>query len=195
MATESRSSGLTFTASPYATGVFGVWCEFTNELVSPPNVEYDWAFDSCDLNEAQATTLAASMSRKFSDFHSIDWDWVYRTGMAIGACDNCASEDFGDCPSCHLSTGFGCGHGAICDACDDFEKTGSEINERLDFERIREIAEEAARAAVRSVQAELGIEGDGIASIHFDDETWSELRSIMQEYAVAELKSEEGGEA
>lgn len=78
---------------------------------------------------------------------------------------------------------------------DDFDKTGSEINERLDFERIREIAEEAARAAVQSVQAELGIEGDGIASIHFDDETWSELRSMMQRYAEAELKSEEGGEA
>lgn len=71
----------------------------------------------------------------------------------------------------------------------------SEINERLDFERIREIAEEAAHAAVRSVQDQLGIEGDGIASVHYDDERWSELRFNLFEYAEAELNSEEGGDA
>ena len=79
------------------------------------------------------------------------------------------------------------------------ERTRNEINERLDFERIRAIAEDAACAAVRSVQDDLGIEGDGIASIHFNDATCSVLRSIMQKYAEAELNSEwneeEGGEA
>ncbi len=81
----------------------------------------------------------------------------------------------------------------------NLERTRNAINERLDFERIRAIAEDAASAAVRSVQDDLGIEGDGIASIHFNDETWSLLRSIMQEYAEAEVNSEwneeEGGEA
>ena len=120
MANEQPTASVTFHASPYQTGLYGVWYEAPEH----PSTKYDWAFDCCDLNKAQATTLAAAMSRKFDDLDTVDWDWVYKTGMAIGACDNCASEDFGDCPSCHLSTGFGCGHGAICDACESFGEGG-----------------------------------------------------------------------
>jgi uncharacterized protein YdgA (DUF945 family) len=52
---------------------------------------------------------------------------------------------------------------------------------------VADVAEDAAHAACRYIQAELGNKYGDVAADHFSGEAWTQLTALLADYARAEL--------